>query len=77
MNARSLVRLPRRAQISGPIGFDPEDMRWIVGCACGFRELTRTPLASRQVKARHDAVHRRAEQSHPAGKGRPNGWDAA
>ena len=58
-------------------GFRDEDLRFIVGCRCGFsRTITGAAEASRMKRA-HDAEHLRAETAHPAGKALPGGGGAS
>lgn len=68
-------RLPR-AQVT-QAGFRPEDLRFIVGCSCGFSRVEHVKAEASRVKRAHDAEHRRAEAAHPAGKARPGGGEGA
>ena len=58
-------------------GFRDEDLRFIVGCPCGFSRVEHIAAEASRVKRAHDAEHRRAEDAHPAGKALPDGGDAS
>jgi hypothetical protein len=58
-------------------GFRDDDVRFIVGCACGFSRIERIAAEASRVKRAHDAEHRATEAAHPAGKARPSGGDPA
>lgn len=70
-------RLPRATVTQA--GFRPGDLRFIVGCSCGFSRVERIAAEASRVKRAHDAEHRRAEAAHPAGKARllPGGGERA
>ncbi|MEU2418933.1 hypothetical protein ABZ546_14250 [Brachybacterium paraconglomeratum] len=58
-------------------GFRDDDVRYIVGCSCGFSRVEHVKTEASRVKRVHDAEHRRAEAAHPAGKALPAGGEGA
>lgn len=68
-------RLPRASVTKA--GFRDEDLRFIVGCSCGFSRVEHVKTEASRVKRAHDAEHRRAEAAHPAGKALPSGGEGA
>jgi len=75
MSARVLSILERRRPraVVTAIGFRPADMRFAVGCRCGYSTVLRSRTDAREAKRRHDAAHRAAEHAHPAGTARAGG----
>ena len=69
--ARPAGRRPRATVTRA--GFREDDLRFIVGCPCGFNRIERIAAEASRVRREHNAAHQRAEAAHPAGKGLPQG----
>ena len=68
---------PRPRATVTKAGFRDDDVRFIVGCSCGFSRVEHVKAEASRVKRAHDAEHRRAEAAHPAGKALPSGGEGA